>query len=72
MLKDLTRRKSILAWFAVVALTVVVMVAFGVTMTLSTGLMLGALCLVPPGIIVVLWPSAPSPTIAQILRNDAK
>ncbi len=66
----MTRSKLILAWFAAVALMIATIVVFGVTMTVATGVMLAALSLVPPGIIVALWPAAPSQTIADVLRNN--
>ena len=47
MLKDITRSRLIQVWFAAVALVVVAGVAFGATMTVSTGAMLLALSLVP-------------------------
>jgi hypothetical protein len=71
MFNDMTRTKLIAAWFGVVALMLTLLVAFRVTMTLATGVMLAALCLVPPGIIFKLWPDAPPTTVADVLRKDA-
>jgi len=69
----INRSKVLQVWFAVVALVVVSAVAFGVTITLGTGVMLLAFCLVPPAIIVMLWPEGPPPTVAEVLhRTDRR
>jgi hypothetical protein len=70
MLKNITRAKLILAWFGVVALMIAAIVVFGVSMTLATGVLLVALCLVPPGIILMLWPGVPPPSVGDVLRNN--
>jgi hypothetical protein len=69
MLKDMTRSRVIQVWFAAVALVVAAAVAFGASVTLGTGVMLLALCLVPPAIVLVLWPGLQPPTVAQMLRD---
>jgi hypothetical protein len=72
MLNDITKAKLILVWLAVVAMMIGFMAVFAVTMTLSTGVMLVALCLVPPGIIFMLWPSVPPPTVAEVLHKGTR
>jgi hypothetical protein len=69
MLNNLTKAKLIWAWFGVVALLIAAIVVFGVSMTLATGMLLVAMCLVPPGIILMLWPHGPQPSVGDILRN---
>jgi hypothetical protein len=71
MLKDLTQTKLLLSWCSIVALMIGVMLAFGVTMNLATGVMLVALCLAPPLIIYMLWPGVPAPTVTEVLRHEA-
>jgi hypothetical protein len=69
MRKEMTRSRLIQVWFAAVALVVVAGVALGAAVTIGTGAMLLALCLVPPAIILMLWPAAQPPTIAEVLHD---
>jgi hypothetical protein len=69
MLKHMTRARLIQAWFAAVALIVVASIAFGAAMTIGTGAMLLALCLVPPAMILMLWPGRERPTVAEVLHD---
>jgi len=69
MLKDMTRSRLIQVWFAAVALTVVASIEFGARASVGTGTLLLALCLVPPAILLMLWPNAPPPTIAEVLHD---
>ncbi len=69
MMKDMTRGRLIQAWFAAVALIVVAGVTFGAAVTVATGALLLALCLVPPVIVLLLWPAVRPPTIAEVLHD---
>jgi hypothetical protein len=69
MLKHMSRSRVIQVWFAAVALVVVAGIAFGAAVTLGTGAMLLALCLVPPAIILLVWRGVPPPTIAEVLHD---
>lgn len=69
MLKHMTRSKVIVIWFSAVALVVVACIAFGVAVTIGTGALLLAMCLVPPLLVVMLWPTGGSPTIAEVLHD---
>ena len=69
MMKDMTRSRLIQVWFAAVALVIVASVALGAAVTIGTGAMLLALCLVPPAIILMLWPGVQTPTIAEVLHD---
>jgi hypothetical protein len=69
MLNDMTRSKVIQVWFVAVALVVAAAVAFGASMTVGTGVMLLALCLVPPALVVALWPVDQPPTAAEVLHD---
>lgn len=69
MLKHLTRSKVIIIWFSVVALVVVSLFAFGVAVTIGTGALLLAMCLVPPLLVLMLWPTGGPPTIAEVLHD---
>ena len=69
MLKDMTRSRLIQVWFAAVALVVVAGVAFGAAVTVSTGAMLLALSLVPPAIVLLLWPGVQPLTAADVVHG---
>src|SRR5205085_4730658 len=69
MLKDMTRSRLIQIWFAAIAVIVVASIAFGASVTVGTAAMLSALCLVPPGIVLLLWHDVLPPTIAQLLHD---
>ena len=69
MLKDMTRSRLIQVWFAAMTLVVVAGLALGVAVTIGTGALLLALCLVPPAIILMLWRGGPAPTIAEVLHD---
>jgi hypothetical protein len=68
MLNDITRNRLLAFWFTAVAVIVATVVAMGVNVGGSTTALLLTLSLVPPGIILVLWRGAPSPTVAEILH----
>jgi hypothetical protein len=69
MVKSVTRSRLIQAWFAAVLLIAVAGVAFGMSVTVTTGAMLLAMSLVPPAIAMLLWPKAQSPTAGDVLRG---
>jgi hypothetical protein len=69
MLKDMTRSKLIGIWFAAVALAIVGCIALGVAVTIGTGALLLAMSLVPPLLVVMLWPNGGAPTVAEVLHD---
>jgi hypothetical protein len=69
MLRNMTRARVIQVWFAAVAVAVVAAVAFGAQMTVGTAAMLLALSLVPPAIVLALWPREQALTAAEVLRG---
>lgn len=72
MLNDMTRSRLIQIWFTAVALVAVAGVALGASVTFGTGAILLALCLVPPAIIMKLWPAIQSQTIAEVLHETER
>ena len=70
MLKNMTRSKLIQIWFVAVALLVAAGVAIGATVTVGTGALLVAVCLVPPAIVFMLWPCVEAQTAGDVLRGD--
>ena len=43
--------------------------ALGATIAAGTGMLVLALCIVPPAILLMMWPSAPTLSVAEVLRN---
>jgi hypothetical protein len=70
MLTDMTRSRLIQLWFTAVALVIVAAIALGASMSISTAAILLALCLVPPAIVLKLWPVRQSQTIAEVLHDS--
>ena len=64
----MTRMKAIQVWFGMVAFAIAAGVAFGVAMTISTGVMLFALSFVPPAMVLFLWPSIQPISAADVLH----
>jgi hypothetical protein len=54
-------------WFATILLVLVAGMALGVTMTTGTAAILLALSLIPPAILLVLWPGVQPMTAAEVL-----
>jgi hypothetical protein len=69
MMKTLTRSRVIQIWFAAALLIVIACLAFGVAMRIGTGAMLLVMSLVPPTVILLLWPGAQPLTIGEVLRG---
>jgi len=69
MVTDMTRSRVIQVWFAAIALVVFAGIALGASVSISTGAILLALCLVFPAIILKLWPATQPQTIAEVIRD---
>jgi hypothetical protein len=69
MLTDMTRSRLLQIWFTAVALVVVAGLALGASVTVGTGLILLALCLVPPAIVLKLWPGKQAQTVNDVLHG---
>ena len=63
----MTRSRLIQVWFATLAVVVVAALALGVTVTFGTAAILLGLSLVPPAIVLVLWPGVQPSTAADVL-----
>lgn len=67
MLNEMTRSRVTKVWFAAVTLIVVASIALGGSVTVSTGALLLAMSLVPPVIVLMLWPGPQPRTTAEML-----
>ena len=73
MSNSLTRTRAVQLWFVGVAVAIAGGIVFGVTMTMSTGVLLVAGCLVPPAILLFLWrDDSSSPTAAEVIHADRR
>ena len=69
MLKTLSRTRVVGLWFVAVAVIIGGLVATGVNIAVSTAALLLTMCLVPPAIVWLVWPGAPSPTVGDMLHS---
>jgi len=71
MVKGITRNRLVGFWFAAVAVIIATVIVTGVHVGVATTALLLALSLVPPGIILALWPEGRQPTIrGNPLRDE--
>ena len=68
-IRQITRVKAIQIWFAAVTLLVVAAIALGVVVTIGTAALLVAMSLVPPAVILMVWPSSQAPTMAEAIHR---
>jgi hypothetical protein len=69
MLKELTRARVLVLWFAFVAVTVAFSVVLGTSVNAGTAAVLAGLAIVPPAILLVMWPAVRSRTVAEVLHD---
>ena len=67
MMKNVTRSKLIQMWFAAVVFMTAACLAFGADVTVGTTTMLLGMSLVPPVILMMLWPGGQPLTAADVL-----
>ncbi len=66
---NITRTRVLQIWFAVVAVLVAVAMMFGSPMTGNTATMLVLVSLIPPVMVLMLWPRDLAPTAADVLYD---
>ena len=69
LLQDMPRTRLIQIWFGIVTLAVVTGITLGASVTGGTGALLFVMCLVPPGLLHLMWNGARSQTVAEILHD---
>jgi hypothetical protein len=67
MLKELRTRLAVL-WVAAVVVIAAGTVAYGIAFTANTAVVWSMAVLIPPAIMLLVWPSAPPVTIAELLH----
>jgi hypothetical protein len=68
MLKELRTRLAVL-WVAAVIVIAAGTVAYGIAFTANTAVVWLMAVLIPPAIMLLVWPSAPPVTIAELLHT---
>jgi hypothetical protein len=69
MLKSMTCSKAIQIWFVAVAMVAAAGVTVGASVTAGTAVTLLVVCLVPPAIILMLWPRNLTTTAGDVIRG---
>jgi hypothetical protein len=69
MLKEMTRARVIMLWFATVAVVVGASAALGASVSPGTAAVLFGLLLVPPAIVLFVWPAVQPRTVAEVLHD---
>jgi hypothetical protein len=59
---------AVTLWLSFVTVCVVVGAVMGLSVTAGTMTFLAALCIIPPGVMVMVWRGAPPPTAAEVLN----
>ena len=73
MLKNISRGRLVGAWFAAVAVAFALSIFIGgATMTVGGAQLWLVACLVPPAVMLLVWPSAPAATVAELLYTVDK
>ena len=67
----LSRANVIQIWFAAMVLAGIAAIALGASVSVGTGVVLVAMCFVPPAIVLMLWRSDSASTMAEAIQ-DAK
>jgi hypothetical protein len=68
VLNDISRSHVAGAWCTTIALIAACAVVAGVALTLSSLVLLLAICFVPPAVMLLLWRGAPPVTVAEVLH----
>ena len=69
MTYDITRAGVIQVWFSVLALAAAFWFAFGTALGVGTVALLIGLSVVPPAILLILWPGVQPLTAAEVIRG---
>ena len=69
MLKRISRTRLVTFWFAAVAVILVWAVGAGVSVGVSTAVLLLMMCLVPPAVMWIVVRGAPPLTVGELLHS---
>lgn len=72
MTYDITRARVIQLWFTAVALVAVFWTVLGPALSAGTAVLLTGVSVVPPAIMLILWPGAQPPTAAEVIRGTRR
>ena len=69
MTYDLTRARALQLWFLLVGVVAALWAAFGPAIDAGTVILILGLSVVPPGMMMLLWPGVQPPTAGEIIRG---
>ena len=72
MSSEVTRSKVIVVWFLFLVLVVTTARMFGMSITLETAALLVAMSLVPPSLLLMLWPGVQPQTAGEVIRGERR
>ena len=69
MLKNMSRGRLAGMWVAGVIVVAAVSIVTGTRVTVSNGELWLVACLVPPAIMLLVWPASQPPSVAELLHS---
>jgi hypothetical protein len=69
MVKNISRARLAAFWVATVIVVAACSVFWGFSLTLNTGALWLAACVVPPAVMFLVWRGAPPITVAELLYS---
>ncbi|HVC20499.1 MAG TPA: hypothetical protein VNE16_10500 [Vicinamibacterales bacterium] len=69
MLKRASGTQWLGIWFAAIAAVAILTVLLGATVTVSAGLLLAVVAMVPPAVMLFVWRGDPPVTVAELLHD---
>jgi hypothetical protein len=69
---EITRSNVVVAWFVFVTVVSITAVLFGLSTGRSTAAWLAALSVVPPALLLMLWPGVQPQTAREVIRGEIR
>jgi hypothetical protein len=67
MLNNISRARLVGSWLAAIVVLFAFSVVGGAAMTIGAGELWLVACLMPPAVMLLVWPAAPPVTVAELL-----
>ena len=72
MLNNISRARLVAGWFAAVVVVFACSVVGGAAMTVGAGALWLFMCLVPPAVMLLVWPAAPMAGLLYAVNDPIK
>ena len=69
MFKNISRARLACMWIAAVIVVAAASIVTGTGVTVNNGELLLVACLVPPAVMLLVWPAAQPPSVAELLHS---